>query len=107
MTYLWLLWLTLPSWATFHYWPSRRRERFNRNFPTMTVKRDRVHVCSKPLSVERFNKRSGISYEKGDVIECKSCGQMWKCIGREQRGYGPQRWHQYMWRETDGDEVFK
>lgn len=72
------------------------------------VRRDRDHRCTKPHVVWVWDGSTKHPYKVGDVIECKECGQRWKCTSRgdyDERGYPSlSRNNEYRWQRVAEDE---
>lgn len=79
-------------------WKRARREWID------VVRTEDPHECVKPYNVEAFNRSHGHGYRVGDVIECKTCAQRWKCTSMSHPFADPV----YNWaRVSENEDVFR
>lgn len=96
-----------------HLWRKRKQAKYRANRSWIDVKRDVPHKCSKPLNVQAFNEANGYGYNKGDVIECKTCGQRWRCTSlglfdRKMYPYSAAHDNEYEWvKVSENEDVFQ
>lgn len=87
----------------------RRKEKL---FDWVDVRRDREHKCVTPANVKAWDRDSGHPYAIGDVIECKTCAQRWRCtsLGYHDAKHWPSlaEINEYAWtRVKENEDVFK
>lgn len=95
----------LPLVISIQAW--KRRHKKARNVGWIDVKREVQHECLTPYDVQDFKKLYGYGYNLGDVIECKTCAQRWRCASINTTNQPFEFAQRYRWaRVSENEDVF-